>query len=676
MNTRIDKILIANRGEIAVRIARTCREMGIATVAVYSDADADAMHVHMADEAVCLGPPAASASYLVIDKILAAATLTGADAIHPGYGFLAENAAFARACADRELTFIGPSAEVIRVLGSKRESKRVVAEAGVPVIPGYDGDAQDDAVLSEKAREIGFPVLIKASAGGGGKGMRVVRAEEELADAIAAAKREAKGAFGDDMLLIETYIDSPRHVEFQILGDNHGTLVHLFERECSIQRRHQKIIEETPSPALDDALRSEMGAAAVTIGKAVGYVNAGTVEFILAPDRRFYFLEVNTRLQVEHPVTECVTGIDLVRQQIRVARGERLEVETPRINGAAIECRLYAEDADGGFLPVTGTLADWHVPEHVARETGLRVDTGIRTGDAVSIYYDPMLAKLICHAPTRADAVHKMIYSLRAMSVQGVTTNRAFLIRVLSHDDFLAGNTHTHFLTEHAVELAVSTPPAANIRAAMVAATLYEHEYRRAQRAILPELEPGFRNNRFSDECVRYTITSDGDERTAVVYYRNLGDRRFSTSVTLAGVNDGAPVDDTVRVASFGDANIEIEHANGWLRRSRVVRDEARDRVYVHSRDGDFELIRTPRFPVASAEDIEGACVAPMPGKVIDVLVTEGQTVNAGDTLVILEAMKMEHRVTAPEDGVIERLPVTAGEQVESDTLLAVVTPA
>jgi acetyl-CoA carboxylase biotin carboxylase subunit len=688
MLTPIRKILIANRSEIAIRVMRTCRAMGIETVAVFSDADAGAAHVQLADEAVRIGPPPALESYLAIDKVLFAAERTGADAIHPGYGFLAENADFARACAERGLTFIGPSPEVIRTLGSKRESKRIAIEAGVPVIPGYHGAEQDLDTLAARAREIGFPVLIKASAGGGGKGMRVVGAEDALFAAIESARREARSAFGDDTLLIETYIDRPRHVEIQILGDHHGNLVHLFERECSIQRRHQKIVEEAPSPALDDALRHAMGEAAVALGKAVGYVNAGTVEFILAPDRRFYFLEVNTRLQVEHPVTECVTGMDLVREQIRIARGEPLhDIRPARPSGAAIECRLYAEDTKNDLLPTTGRVLDWHVPPDVP---GLRVDAGVQKGQEVGIYYDPMLAKIICHAPTRAEAIQKLIYSLRGLSVHGVITNRELLIRILTHAEFQRGHIHTHFLTDHAADLAADhaadlaaglAAPALDadlVRDAAIAAALVAHEHRRRSRTILPRLEPGFRNSRFRDERVTFAV---GEELVAVCYH-NLGRGRFRIGAaigaaepelhTVALVHGTAP-EITPETTPEITPEITIEGPDGLRQRFRVIRDD--DRHFVQSRRGALTLVEVPRFPRARAAAEKGGCLAPMPGRIIKILVSEGQAVKAGDTLVVVEAMKMEHAIKAPEDGIIVRIAVAQGDQVDTEQLLVVIAP-
>jgi acetyl-CoA carboxylase biotin carboxylase subunit len=686
--TPIGKILIANRSEIAIRVMRTCRAMGIETVAVFSDADADAAHVHVADEAVRIGPAPALESYLAMDRVLAAAERTGADAIHPGYGFLAENADFARACAERGLIFIGPSPEVIRSLGSKRESKRIAMDAGVPVIPGYHGAEQDLDTLAAEARAIGFPVLLKASAGGGGKGMRVVQAEGELIEAIESARREARSAFGDDTLLIEKYIDRPRHVEIQILGDHHGNLVHLFERECSIQRRHQKIVEEAPSPALDEALRHQMGAAAVALGKAVGYVNAGTVEFILAPDGAFYFLEVNTRLQVEHPVTECVTGMDLVREQIRIARGEPLhDIRPARPAGAALECRLYAEDPDADLLPTAGRILDWHMPADVP---GLRVDTGVRPGQAIGIHYDPMLAKIICHAPTRAEAIAKMIYSLRAMSVHGVITNRELLIRILDHEEFQRGNLHTHFLTDHAVHLTAPALDAGLIADAAIAATLVAHERRRRGRTVLPHLEPGFRNSRFRDERVTFVV---GEQRVTV-RYSNLGRGRFrigaaigaaepelGTVALVSGPAPGSTPEITPEVSPEVSPEVIpevipkviIEGPDGLRQRFRVIRDG--DRHIVHSRRGVAILVEEPRFPRARAAADKGGCLAPMPGRIIKILVSQGQAVSAGDTLMVVEAMKMEHAIKAPRDGIIERLAVAQGDQVDTEQLLVVITP-
>jgi acetyl-CoA carboxylase biotin carboxylase subunit len=438
------KILIANRGEIAVRLLRACRELGIAGVAVYSDADRQALHVRLADDAVCIGPAPAAESYLNVERILQAARQTGAQAVHPGYGFLAENAAFAEAVQAAGLAFIGPPPDAIRRMGDKAAARARMQAAGVPVVPGYQGPDNDPALEQEAAR-LGYPVLVKAAAGGGGKGMRVVHRSEDLSEGLAAARREAQHAFGDSRLVLERYIPRAHHVEFQVLGDHHGNLVHVFERECSLQRRHQKVIEETPSPLLDEGLRVEMGAAAVAAARAVGYTNAGTVEFIVDPGTcRFYFLEMNTRLQVEHPITELVAGLDLAQWQVRIAAGERLPFAQADLaqRGHAIECRLYAEDPAAGFLPATGPLLRFIQPQG----PGVRVDSGVAAGDEITIHYDPLIAKLIVHAEDRPAAIRKMQTALRETVLLGVVTNWQFLQDVLAHPDFEAGRAHTTWI--------------------------------------------------------------------------------------------------------------------------------------------------------------------------------------------------------------------------------------
>ena len=635
---------------------RTCRKMGISTVAVYSDADAAMPFVAEADEAVRLGPAPSAESYLRIDKILEAAALTGSDAIHPGYGFLAENAAFADACADAGVTFIGPTADAIRAMGSKRQAKALVSKAGVPVIPGYDGADQTPAVLAKKAVEVGFPVLLKASAGGGGKGMKLVREEAGLSDAIASAAREGQSSFGDGTLLVEKYIDDPRHVEIQILGDSHGNLIHLNERECSIQRRHQKIIEEAPSPALDAALRNKMGEAAVLCGKAIGYQNAGTVEFILAPDRSFYFLEVNTRLQVEHPVTECLTGLDLVEEQIRVAQGEELRTtqEAVRFEGAAVEVRLYAEDPSAGFLPQSGKVVDWDLPP----VEGLRVDSGVETGSEVGIHYDPMLAKIITSGETRDIALQRMRRALRSLSVQGLTTNREFLLRVLDHPAFVAAEIDTHFIERHLGDGLTDESAEVDATRAAVVAALAEQQQRDLERDLVPNVPSGWRNNYHSPQWVEYTV----GERDLRVEYRHLGDDHFSVWL------DGEERD--LRVVSWDEPYLVFEDGR-HRQRARVIFDGAR--VFVHSPSFDAALQRKPRFPDKSLAIPAGGCIAPMPGKVIELRVAEGDTVQAGQVLLIMEAMKMEHTVTAPHDGSVTTVSVAAGDQVDADALLAVV---
>ncbi len=456
----IRKVLIANRGEIARRIISACRELGIRTVAVYSEADQNAPHTYEADEAALLGGALASESYLNIPRLLEIARQSGADAVHPGYGFLAENADFAQACIDAGLVFIGPTPEVIRRLGDKGEAKRLAEQVGVPTVPGYNpAEAVSPEAMLERARAVGFPVLLKAVAGGGGKGMRIVERESDFLDSAESASREAQGAFGDPRLMLERYIARPRHIEVQILGDTHGTVCHLYERECSIQRRHQKIVEESPSPALDDATRQAMTESAVRLAQAVGYTNAGTVEFLLeqTPEgARFYFLEVNTRLQVEHPVTELVTGLDLVHWQLRIASGERLDESVLSASqwGHAIEVRLYAEDPANDFAPSLGTLSAWHAP-HLP---GVRIDSGVQTGSVITHHYDPMLAKIIAYAPDRPSAIRRLILALEQTAVLGVRTNLTFLIELLQHPAFVAGDLHTGFLKEHAIPTEPSEP--------------------------------------------------------------------------------------------------------------------------------------------------------------------------------------------------------------------------
>jgi acetyl-CoA carboxylase biotin carboxylase subunit len=645
----IEKVLVANRGEIALRIMRTCRAMGIATVAVYSDADADAPFVRYADEAVRIGAPPARESYLVIPSLLDAARRTGASAIHPGYGFLAENATFSEAVSEAGLVFIGPPPNVIRHLGSKQGAKRIAQKAGVPVVPGYHGD--DQGALLEEARGIGYPLLVKASAGGGGKGMRVVRSQSELAEAIERARGEAKSAFGDDTLLLEKYVERPRHIEIQILGDTHGNVVHLWERECSVQRRHQKIIEEAPSPVLDAQRRTAMGDAAVALGREVGYIGAGTVEFIVDPAGHFYFLEVNTRLQVEHPVTELTTSLDLVREQIRIARGEKLGyTAAPPQQGWAIEVRLCAEDPERDYLPTTGTLHAVDVPATV------RADIGVVAGSEVSIHYDSMLGKLIAYAPTRREAAQVLRRALDETWVPGVITNRELLSRILAHPGFLAGEIDTHFLEAHAGELAARMPGLDRVRVAAIAATLAGIAARRTANALAV---PGWRNVRSADQPVAYKL---GDSDVELGYRPDGHGFAFS----IGGK--------TTQVSSFGvdgDRIWFVEHG-GHRRQARVA--IAGSRIYVLSEGMMFGFVEQPRFPDHSQQAVAGALTAPMPGKVVKVLVTVEQQVEAGTPLVVLEAMKMEHTVRAAEAGTVRELHVAVGDQVDTDRLLAVVT--
>jgi 3-methylcrotonyl-CoA carboxylase alpha subunit len=637
MARNFDSVLVANRGEIADRILRTCSAMGLRTVAVFSDADADAPHVRRADEAVRIGPPPASESYLSVERVLEAARLTGAQAVHPGYGFLSENAAFAKAVEAAGLVWIGPPPSAIEAMGSKIEAKRVAQEVGVPIVPGYMGQDQSDEAMLREAQRVGLPLLVKASAGGGGKGMRIVRALDDLSAALAASKREAKNAFGDDALMLERYIEEPRHVEVQILGDHHGNVVHLFERECSIQRRYQKIIEESPSTALDEGLRREMGEAAVALARKIGYANAGTVEFIVAPTGEFYFLEVNTRLQVEHPVTEALTGLDLVRLQVQVAQGCPLpwgQAEVPR-RGAALECRLYAESVEGGFLPSTGRLVGWSVPD------GVRADAGVAEGDEVSVFYDPMLAKLITWGEDREEARLKMTRALRQLVALGVETNRAFLLDVLEHPAYIAGRLSTHFIQRHFPQGWAPKVTPADLQRAAAWAALAGWVARERTRAPLPSVRSGLRLNRFCDQSVSFEVV--GGE-VIEVRYRDLG--RGKVRLEVAGQ---AP--EVWTWLGQEGAVARAEDGRGLRAKAWVKREG--ERWFVQVGGVALGLRELPRFPSRADERPQGACVAPMPGKVVAVRVAAGQPVAQGEVLMILEAMKMEHPVQAPKDGVV-----------------------
>jgi acetyl/propionyl-CoA carboxylase alpha subunit len=654
----IDKLLVANRGEIALRVMRTCRAMGIATVAVYSDADADAPFVRFADEAIRIGPPPARESYLVINAVLDAARATGADAIHPGYGFLAENARFSQAVSDAGLVFVGPPAAVIEQLGSKQAAKRIAERAGVPTVPGYNGDDQSTAAMVAAAESIGYPLLVKASAGGGGKGMRIVRQRGELAEAIERARSEAVAAFGDGTLLLEKYIERSRHIEIQILGDTHGRVIHLWERECSIQRRHQKVLEEAPSPVLDPARRAAMGEAAVELGLAVGYIGAGTVELLVDRDV-FYFLEVNTRLQVEHPVTELTTGLDIVREQIRIARGEPIGLlAAPPQRGWAIEVRLCAEDPDREYLPTTGTLLAVDVPAFEAPTVGttLRADLGVAAGSEIGIHYDSMLGKIIAHAPTRREAAQLLRRTLEQSWVPGIVTNREHLARILAHPAFLAGELDTHFLERHAGELAGRPPGLDRVRVAAIGAVLHGIAGRGDPAALAP---PGWRNVPFADQQIAFKL-GDAD---VLVGYRPVG-----AAVELA---IGGKTTQVSRFELDGDRLSFVEHA-GHRRSVRVARAGAR--VWVLSEGLLFAFVEQPRFDEPGSRIVAGGLVAPMPGKVVKVLVTEGQPVEAGAPLVVLEAMKMEHTVRASAAGVVRAIHVAVGDQVDTDRVLAIVT--
>jgi propionyl-CoA carboxylase alpha chain len=658
--TTIRKLLIANRGEIASRVIRTAASMDIACVAVFSDADADAPFVHEADESVRLPGTAPADTYLRGDLILAAALRTGADAIHPGYGFLSENAGFARDCAAAGLIFVGPSPEAIDSMGSKIKAKKTMAEAGVPVLPGItiSDDAVIDAVaLAEQAtNEIGYPVLVKAAYGGGGRGMRIVESSEQLLEAVEGARREAVTSFGDGTVFLERYLDAPRHIEVQIFGDTQGTVVHLFERECSIQRRYQKIIEESPSPAVDEALRDELGTAAIAAGKAIGYVGAGTAEFVLASDGRFYFLEVNTRLQVEHPVTELVTGLDLVRLQLVVAEGHPLpdEVLTASITGHAIEVRLYAEDVGAGFLPATGTVHGFSVPDL----PGVRVDAGVAQGSAVGVHYDAMLAKIIAHGPTRDDARRTLARALSGSRLHGIVTNRELLVGILREPEFAAGKIDTGYLSRHdPLALAQSSRAPEALRVHALAAALAAQAGRRVDTPVLRSAPSGWRNVPSGRQ--EAVFEADGDK--VDVRYRLTGD----------GVDASVNAEDLpgVRVLLATSTRVDLE-VDGVRRTCAVHQSGAT--FFVDSMLGATTLTEQDRFPEPGSLNVPGSLLAPMPGTVVRVAVESGVQVTAGTTVVVLEAMKMEHSVIAPVDGTVSHVGVAVGQAVDLGAVLAV----
>ena len=607
------KVLVANRGEIAWRVMRTAKAMGYRTVAVYSDADREAPHVAFADEAVRIGPPPVGESYLSIDRILEAAHKSGADAVHPGYGFLSENDAFATACEKAGLVFIGPPPAAIAAMGNKAAAKRRMIDAGVPCVPGYQGADQNDANLESEARKIGLPVMVKAAAGGGGRGMRLVEHDGELREAIRTARAEAESAFGSGELILEKAVVDARHVEIQVFADAHGNVLHLGERDCSVQRRHQKVIEEAPSPAVNADLRARMGAAAVAAARAIGYRGAGTVEFLLAGDGAFYFLEMNTRLQVEHPVTEAITGQDLVAWQLRVAAGERIPFtqEQVRFEGHAIEVRLYAEDAYAGFLPQTGRIDVWRP----ASGPGVRIDHGMKDGLAISPFYDPMIAKVIAHGATREEAQKRLIRALRDTVVLGPTTNRHFLIRLLEHPEFAAGKATTAFLTKHAFP----APEIGDAHWRAAAALLW-----RTSAARYPAPLRGWRNSNPEPTPIR--LAAGGTERLLQV-----------------ASDEGA-------AAPF--------HIDG----NDVIVDL--DALTVRFTD------KTYAPPEAGAAGSDGKLRAPMDGRIVAIKVAPGDTIARGQTLVVLEAMKIQHQLKAVQDAKVESVSVQEGQQVANRAVL------
>lgn len=655
---KITKLLVANRGEIAIRIFKTCREMGIATVAVFSDADEDALFVKIADEAVRIGGKQPNESYLVIDKIIEVAKKTGANAIHPGYGFLSERVEFAQRVTDENIIWVGPHPKAIEVMGSKIGAKKIMQSHNVPTIPGYQGDDQSEATIKSKAIEIGFPVLLKASAGGGGKGMRIVRQESELDKAINEAKSEALSGFGDDTLLIEKYFDTSRHVEFQIFGDKHGNALHLFERECSIQRRYQKVVEESPSPFITEETRQKMGDAAVAACKAIEYDNAGTVEFIVAPDQSFYFLEVNTRLQVEHPITEEVTGLDLVRLQIEVAQGKAIPFKQEEVkqNGHAIEVRVYAEDAGNNFLPVSGKIIDW-IPANI---DGLRYDTGIESGSEISTFYDPMIAKIIAKGKNRSEAISKLTLALQELVLTGFTTNKNFLTAILQNEDFQRGDFDTHFLDK---KFKYEGEKYAQETLDILTCALQHYRFlqRENNRTIAQGVPAGWRNNAYQAQQEKYSF---GGFEFLVEYKNDKGTLHISF-VDKHFTSHACHFERSEKSRN----NWHTFEINGIRR--KFFFSQNGNQYFVHSPQlGQIVLLSVDKFPNPVEETVKGGYVAPMPGEVTTVLVKSGDVVKSGDALLKIISMKMESTIEAHSDGEVEEVYVSDKQFVEAGTLL------
>jgi 3-methylcrotonyl-CoA carboxylase alpha subunit len=661
MYRRFRTLLIANRGEIACRVIRTARAMGLRTVAVYSEADSGAMHVAQADEAVLLGPARARDSYLNIERVLEAARATGAEAIHPGYGFLSENAEFADACAKAGVVFVGPTAAMMTAMGSKSGSKALMEKAGVPLVAGYHGEAQDEAVLAEAADKIGFPVLVKASAGGGGRGMRVVRAAAELGPAIVSAKREAKAAFGDDRMLIEKYVDNPRHIEVQVIGDSHGNLLSLFERECTLQRRHQKVIEEAPSPTLDAKQREAICAAARKAAAAVNYVGAGTIEFV-SDGKNVFFIEMNTRLQVEHPVTELITGIDLVEWQLRVAFGEKLPLtqDQIRLNGHAIEARVYAENPNKNFMPSVGKIRSWHLPDETG---GLRIDAGYRGGDTVSPYYDAMLAKVIAWAPTREGAIDRLNRGLQETDIRGIVTNIPFLAALVTHKDVRANRIDTGFIERELKALTPEAPDPGDFELAAAATAILIRE----APAVFAEAQSPWRTAGWMpvgrrQRTFKFRHGQRVEQEICLHYGKgpamwSIGERELSFAFATTG--DGA-FDLTLHGV-----------------KSQVFAVVEGHELYLRTRNGRFELHWVDPFGGETEEQTgEDKIVAPLPGTVVAVLAEVGAKLEKGAPILTLEVMKMEQTLRAPFAGTLKAIKCKVGDIVQEGVELAELEPA
>ncbi len=666
------KLLIANRGEIACRIMRTAKRLGIKTVAVYSEADRDALHVFMADEAVAIGPAAAAQSYLVIDKIIAAAKETGAEAIHPGYGFLSENAAFAKALKKAGIVFVGPNPTAIKAMGDKIESKKLASDAKVSTVPGYLGVIKTPDEAVKIADDIGYPVMIKASAGGGGKGMRIAYGRDEVAEGFALAQSEAKSSFGDDRVFIEKFIEEPRHIEIQVLGDKHGNVIHLGERECSIQRRNQKVLEEAPSPFLDEKTRAAMGAEAVALAKAVDYDTAGTVEFIVDKDKNFYFLEMNTRLQVEHPVTEFVTGLDLVEQMLKVASGEKLAIKQKdvKLKGSAIESRIYAEDPARNFLPSTGRLVRFRPPA-LGTQDGIttRLDTGVEEGGEISVYYDPMIAKLITYAPTRIEAIDAMGQALDAFAIDGFKHNIPFLAVLMRNERWCSGDISTKFIAEEFPDGFQPPVPEGRVRDVLAAVSAsIDHLSNNRRRMITQQMhgEP------VSFSEVRLVELGDGDLVRVIVEGRD-----YPMTAKLGGGDTGEP-ERTIELTSnwwFGEPVFEgtvdgeavAVQVRGILNGVHLTYQGVETLVRVFTeREAEYLAL----MPVKEKPDMSRFLLCPMPGLVVSLAVEEGQAVSAGDTLCVVEAMKMENVLKSDVDGTVTKIHAEPGDSLNVDAVI------